>query len=440
MEPRDGEPRIGRSHIGGPRIARPRVKGPRVKGPRITRPRVKGPRITGSRVRRLPITGTGGGLAGLAVCCYAAGAALGYPVLIALSVGAVVMLTVGGCVVLIRPSVQLDRQVTPERTTVGEPALGRIRVRNTARWPSVSFTAVDRVGPEAVALDVGRIPAGGLRAIHYPLPAPRRGRIPLGPLTVARHDPLGLFRWERRLTTDDVLWVHPRVHPLRPLPVGVVLDYEGRTDAHARLGTVTFSALREYVPGDDPRQIHWRSTARLGTMIVREHVDTTEPTTTVVLDAAARLFDRDSFEEAVEVAASVVRAVEDIGRPVTLHVLGERLNEAHEAGADSVLDRLALAELDPNVDLMRLLGVVDRSPAGGALVVVTGDAEAAMLTRLADQRRRFRPVVVISLLGLAAAFETGAGLRRRPGMVILTARSAAEAAVGWNRMVGGEAP
>ncbi|HEU5160077.1 MAG TPA: DUF58 domain-containing protein [Streptosporangiaceae bacterium] len=396
-------------------------------------------RVPAAGARRPPVTATGAGMAVLAGCCYAAGAALGYPVLVALAVGAAAMLAAGGCAVLIRPTVRLSREVTPERTTVGEPALGRIRVRNTTRWPSVSFTAVDRVGPETVALEVARVPGGGLRAIHYLLPAPKRGRIPLGPLTVARHDPLGLFRWERRLTTDDVLWVHPRVHPLRPLPVGVVLDYEGRSDLHAKLGTVTFSALREYVPGDDPRQIHWRSTARLGTLVVREHVDTTEPTTTIVLDTNSRVFDGDSFEEAVEVAASVVRAVENIGRPVGLHILGERPHEARNAGAGSVLDRLALAERDPDADAMRLLGVVGRSPAGGALVVVTGRAEPAVLTLLADQRRRFRPVVVISLAGPGADMGAGAGLRRRPGMVVLTARSAAEAAVGWNRMVGGEA-
>ncbi len=162
-----------------------------------------------------------------------------------------------------------------------------------------------------------------MRAVNYPLPAPRRGRIPLGPLTVERRDPFGLFRWARRQTGDDVLWVHPRMHPMRALPVGVVLDYEGRTHENARLGTVTFSALREYVPGDDPRQIHWRSTARLGTLVVREHIDTTEPTTTVVLDTRSEAFDADSFEHAVEVAASVVRTVETLGRPVELHVIGD---------------------------------------------------------------------------------------------------------------------
>jgi len=383
-------------------------------------------------MRRSPVTGTGVGLAVLAAVSYALGFALGYPVLVALATGAIAVLLAAGCFVMIRPSVRLTRQVTPDRTTVGEPALGRLHVRNTARRPSVAFTAVDRIGTETVTLDVRAVASGGMRAVNYPLPAPGRGRIPLGPLTVERRDPFGLFRWARRQTTDDVLWVHPRMHPMRALPVGVVLDYEGRTHENARLGTVTFSALREYVPGDDPRQIHWRSTARLGTLVVREHIDTTEPTTTVVLDTASEAFDADSFEHAVEVAASVVRTVETLGRPVELHVIGEPPPDE-----GSMLDRLALAERHADTDPLALLGAVDRSPAGGALVVVTGQAEAGLLSRLAEQRRRFRPVVVISLPGEDAPAE--GALRRRPGMVVLTARSAAEATVAWNRMVSGDA-
>lgn len=382
---------------------------------------------------RLPVTGTGAGLAALTVVGYALGVLLGYSVLVALATGTVTVLAAAACFVAVRPSVTLTREITPDRTSVGEPALGRIHVRNTARRPCVAFTAVDRVGPQTIALDVRTIAPGGLRAVNYPLPAPRRGRITLGPLTVERRDPFGLFRWARRQTSNDVLWVHPRIHPMRALPVGIVLDYEGRTHENARLGTVTFSALREYVPGDDPRQIHWRSTARLGTLMVREHIDTMEPTTTVVLDTRTDAFDDASFEEAVEVAASVVRTVENTGRPVALHIVGE----PPDAEGGSPLDRLSLAGRHSNADLLRFLATVDRDSGGGALVVVTGRAEAGLLTRLAGQRRRYRPVVVVSLPGASAPAE--GGVRRRPGTVVLTARSAAEAAIAWNRMIGGDA-
>jgi uncharacterized protein (DUF58 family) len=371
-----------------------------------------------------------------AVFLYGAGVLLGYPVLVALAVGAVSMLVFAMITVAIRPRVSLRRQVTPDRVTVGEPALGRIEIHNTSRWPSPPFTAVDRIADVAIDLDVGVLAGSGWRAVHYPVPTPRRGRLLLGPLTVERRDPLGLLRRAQRQTGDDLLWVHPRTYPMRPLPVGVVPDYEGRTTENARPGTVTFSSLREYVPGDDPRHIHWRSTARTGTLIVREHVDTTEPTTKVVLDTRAVALEPDAFESAVEIAASVVTSVETTGRPITLHVVGEDLAEVANLGAHSLLDRLAAVGQGADDDPVRLLDLVERVEAGGTLVVVTGAREPGVTTRLAEQRRRFNPVVVVTVLGVAD-YGT-ASTHRRPGMSLLAVRSGVEAAGAWNRMVSGD--
>jgi uncharacterized protein (DUF58 family) len=389
-------------------------------------------------VRGFGVTRSGTALAAGVAAGYGLGVWLGYPVLVALAVGGLVLLLAAVLVVAIRPAVTLSRRVTPDHVHVGEPALGRIDVHNASRWPSPRFFAVDRLGAEAVELEVGALARAGRRAVHYPVPTPARGRVRLGPLTVGRRDPFGLVRWTRQVSADGVLWVLPRVHPMRPLPVGIVLDYEGRTTENARLGTVTFSSLREYVPGDDPRQIHWRSTARAGTLIVREHVDTTEPTSTVVLDT--RCASSTVFEHAVEVAASAVDCVERIGRPVSLHILGQRAERVADAGAHTCLDRLAMATPDDRDDRPALLEAVDRMAAGGSLVVVTCDPDPMLLAKLAEQRRRFAPVVVVVILpagppGLAAA-GPAAGIRRRPGMVVLTAGSGAEAASLWNSLYG----
>ena len=371
-----------------------------------------------------------------AVLLYASGVLLGYPLLVVVAVGGLAMLGLAGLAVAVPSRVTLTRQVTPRRVTVGEAALGRLDIHNTSRWPAPPFTAVDRVGAQSVDLDIAVLPGGGRRAVHYPVPAGQRGRLRLGPLTVARRDPLGLVSRAQPQTADDVLWVHPRTHPVRPLPVGVVLDYEGRITENARPGTVTFSSLREYVPGDDPRQIHWRSTARAGTLIVRQHVDTAEPTTTVVLDTRAAALDADAFEHAVEVTASVAQTTAEHGHPVSLYVLDEDSGAALAAGAQSVLDRLALAGRTEHRDPLRLLDLVERVPAGGALVVVTGGQEPTVLARLAEQRRRFTPVVVVSVLG--AADPAGAGIRRRPGLTVLAVRTGSDAAATWNRMIAGE--
>lgn len=380
-------------------------------------------------VPRGPLTPAGWTVLAVAVAAYAGGALLGYRFLAACGVGLAGLLVVGAAWVVLRPRVDLTRTVDPDRVSVGEPALGRIDVRNRSRLPSVPFVAVDRVGREQVSLPVGALPPGGMRPVYYPIPTVRRGRVPLGPLTVERRDPLGLLRRARPVAAPALLWVHPRVHRAASLPVGIVLDFEARTTANARLGTLTFSALRDYVPGDDPRRIHWRTTARAGHLIVKEHIDTTEPTTTVLLDNVG-LPDDALFEEAVEVAASVYHSVEVSGRPVAVQaVAGQPVPDAL-----TPLDELAAVQREAgSVD--GLFDVLERLAPGGVLVVVTS-GDAVQLTRLADQRRRFNPVVVVQVV--APGDDAPDGLYRRPGMAVITARRASDAVSRWNHLAGGQ--
>jgi uncharacterized protein (DUF58 family) len=375
-------------------------------------------------VNRLSVSATGVACIVGGVLAYAAGVLLGYRALVVLAVGLLALVVVGVVMVSVRPRVVVIRRVTPERVSVGEPAHADLDVRNGSRWPSPSFTAVDRAAGEPLEVYVSTMAPGGHRWLRYPIPTQRRGRHVIGPLTVERRDALGLFTWAQRQTADGVLWVHPRVHPMRPLPVGVVLDYEGRLTQNARPGTVTFASLREYAPGDDPRHIHWPTTAKTGTLVVREHVDTTEPTTTVVLDTRAERYDPAAFEHAVEVAASVVASVERVGRPAALHITGSA------SSGGSTLDRLALASLQAGLDPWSLLGLLDRAAPGGALVVVTGDAEPEVHARIAEQRTRFSPVVVIAMMSGLPTVAT----RRRPGLVTVAARTAGEVVAEWGRL------
>src|SRR6185295_17135875 len=122
-------------------------------------------------------------------------------------------------------------------------------------------------------------------------------------------DPLALVSAVRRYGGAVRVWVRPRVHPIAAVPVGLSRSMDGRVDRVPH-GSITFAALREYVVGDDLRRVHWRTSARVGELMVREHVDTSLPRVVILLDdrAGAHVPDvsgESTFEAACEAAASV---------------------------------------------------------------------------------------------------------------------------------------
>lgn len=364
----------------------------------------------------------------------AAGLAAGYPTLA--SLGAAGLAAVGGALgfVAVRPRLRATRTVEPARVTVGEHAHGRIELTNTGRVPAPPFEAVDQVDGAAVRVPAPPLRPGGHAVLTYEVPAHRRGPVRVGPVVLHRTDPFGLACRRAPLAAAVWLWVRPRIHPIRPIPVGVALDFEGRLTDKA--GSTAFSALRGYQPGDDPRVIHWRSTARLGTLVVRERVDTSEPVVTIVVDTRADRYDPESFEGAVEFAASVSVAFQRIGRPVSLAAVGEDRAAVALAGGRDVLDRLTALRPAATAGLAAVLELIDRSPGGGCLVLVTGAAPGAapgpppgLAPAVAHRRRRFSDVVVAQI-----GPDQHPGVLRQSGVVLLGARSGAEAAALFNRL------
>ena len=141
-----------------------------------------------------------------------------------------------------------------------------------------------------------------------PLPTTRRGLHHVGPLTTTVEDPFGLARRTHTDTRRAAVVVLPRTWALTPLPSVAGDEPEHGTAALTSASSIDeeFAALRDYVPGDDIRRIHWRSTARRGAPVVRQFDVPWQRRTTVLLDLRAGP-DDSSFERAVSAAASVVQ-------------------------------------------------------------------------------------------------------------------------------------
>ena len=373
------------------------------------------------------LTASGWAVLCAAVVLYAAGLALGYPELMVLAGAGLLALAVGAAFVVYRPRLRVARHVEPAQVVVGQPALGLLEVENLSVAPRAGLVATDPVGPDRLEVDVPRLAPRARTFVHYPIPTRRRGRFPHGPVTVLRADPLGLVSNAQTHGSVGTLWVYPRTHPLRPLPASVVLELEGPITEASPRGTLTFSSLREYVAGDDPRHIHWRSTARTGTLMVSEHVDSSQPRTTVALDTRSEAWSDLAFEHGVEAAASLATSFHRGGHPVSL-VLGR--DGARPEPGMSLLDRLAEVERTDEPEGWRLPWLLEHATPGGALVVVTGPLDPATFGRLTAQRRRFAPVILVSM-----GADKPLASARRSGTTVMEAATSRDFAAGWNHLV-----
>ncbi|NSC24700.1 DUF58 domain-containing protein, partial [Streptomyces albus subsp. chlorinus] len=292
-------------------------------------------------------TGWGALVGGVALT--GAGYGLGYQE--AAVLGLACLLAVGAALVWTgrAPRLTVRRRVTPRKVARGDSAEGTVTLTSAQGRTRRGLELTDSCGETALTLRVPPLAAGAEHTVRYALPTERRGRLALGPVRLERTDPLGLARRVRvfghREGGTDTLLVRPRVCLLPVLPSGTAHHLEGPTSDTADEGSLTFHALREYVLGDDLRRVHWRSSARTGTLMVKQLVDVSLPHTTVVLDTRSAAYrTEDDFELAVDCAASVAFAAARSNFPVD--VLSEsgpvlRTDGAGGSDAEALLDRLA---------------------------------------------------------------------------------------------------
>jgi uncharacterized protein (DUF58 family) len=356
-----------------------------------------------------------------------AGWVLGYPELAVLSTGCLAALAVGGCWLLAGFSLRITREIAPVKVPRGDPAIATVRVANIGRRATRPLVAVDRCGGQEVAVQLPRIARGAARFASYRLPTARRGEIGVGPLLVRSGDPLGLFRRVRVCGEPGTLLVRPRTAPLRVLPSGRVASLEGPTSDTAPSGTVTFHALREYVLGDDLRHIHWRTTARTGTLMVRQLVDSSLPVTVVVLDTRSACYPGEDFDIAVDAAATVAAGMAAAGFPVRLLTAGGgRFEVRNSRGAQDLLDWLARLPASADGGLGAALEAARRLSTAASLTVVTGTAADLSSERLAAASSAFDRTTVIR-----AGQHPGA--RVALPATTVDAASAQDVAAAWRR-------
>ena len=264
-------------------------------------------------------------------------------------------------------------------------------------YPRISLP----VGHRTVAL---RLPFLAPYARHEEtvrLPALPRGVYDVGPVRHERTDPVGLVSRVVETGAPVRLMVAPRVTDLAVFAGGLTNDLDGATSQQLSMSDLAFHALREYVPGDDLRHVHWRSSAKAGELLVRQYHETRRGHVTVLVDPATASYPRRrDFELAVSVATSIaLRAVRDdfdtylrcgphIGRGRTAvamtdvacrfsHGADDHLAVAEDAAGSVGGTGLVVQVTGAARPLAELDAVARRFDRGADWLVVRADSEAA---------------------------------------------------------------
>jgi uncharacterized protein (DUF58 family) len=395
------------------------------------------------------VTKRGWGVSGAGAALMGAGFLFGYPEMAVLGLLALTATLVALGHAALRPELAVRRAVDPDRVSRGEGSTVTLAIRNIGRFGAATLVAHDRCGwgivvPEArqpaqssatVPVPLLRLRRGRETEVSYPVPTTRRGVVHVGPLQITRRDPLGLVSFTRGHGDTAQIWVYPKAHPMRAVPAGISRSLDGRLDRVPH-GAITFDTLREYVIGDELRHVHWRTSARVGQLMVREHVDTSLPRLVVLLDDRLESWPAfegitcEEFESACEAAASVVTAAVREDLPITLYLVsGVAAGAGRVRGsARALLDLLAEAGLETRAEdaLITATNRLRQYRPGDTLIYLTGTGGHHDLSLVTALKGPF-PSVGVGMLGPRTAQEP-----ESVGVLMLRAEDGAEFAAVWD--------
>jgi uncharacterized protein (DUF58 family) len=337
-----------------------------------------------------------------------------------------------------------SRTLAPARVPAGQAAEVRLALENVSFLPTGLLLLEDEVpytlgGRPRFTMD--RIGAGQHRTVRYPVRSDARGRYRIGPLRLRLADPFGLVELTRSFTTVDQLTVVPAVYALPAVRLGGAWESGGESASRSvAIRGDDDAATREYRHGDDLRKVHWRSTARVGKLMVRREERPWQSRATLMLDTRSSAHRGDgpgsSFEWAVSAAASV--GVHAARRGFSVRLItdtGATAGGGDIADEGVLLDHLAEVSASHNPGLEAAVTPLRGTEGMGTLVAVLGLLDASQAALLASTRSPADVSVGVLVdasgwVGLSpraraeaeAAYDAAAEILIRAGWRVLRAR------------------
>lgn len=236
----------------------------------------------------------------------------------------------------------------PARAFVGEKLPFSVRIRNHRRmFPAFSLQTE---------------PAG--HNLYFPLVQPRdsvlypgetkfarRGRYTFEQLRTASRFPFGFFLKARHYAVQAECICYPQILPQDALDTSI-RDILGNHQRLERGPGSDLYTIRDYVPTDSARHVHWKATAKTAALKTREYATDESRNVVLVFDRYGQPSDAEEFEALVSRAASLAFHLIKSGARVTL-VSDDWKSpaEVSEAALDTILNYLALVEMSPTAPI-----------------------------------------------------------------------------------------
>ncbi len=265
-----------------------------------------------------------------AAICLTLFATLGWHEMLAAGLVCVAMLLAALVLSLGNTSFHASIDVSQRRVSVHDAVHVQVTVANPGATPTASVRADLPMGDEHERFGIPMLASHQSKRTTVSFTAIQRAVLPIGPLMIRKGDPFGLMRHERRLAERVTVYIHPTVVALGMLHAGIPRDLEGNPTGDIVDDDLDFYGLREYEPGDDVRNVHWLSSAKTGTLMIRQFEATRRTDTSLSLGVNPDDYvDAGEFELAVSAHASIgVQALRE-DRPLYAHVGATHTNPAN---------------------------------------------------------------------------------------------------------------
>jgi len=177
---------------------------------------------------------------------------------------------------------------------------------------------------------------------------PRRGRFRLQQVKASSRYPFGFFLKNRNYPVEDECICYPEIVPQEEMDIAG-MDLQGSNERFERGLGHDLYMIRDYVPSDSARHVHWKASAKTSILKTREYAAEEARTITLAFDRFGHAHDADAFEQLVSLAASLAFHLTTNGLEVTF-----MSDEWHGSTIESTLEYLALVEMSIAAELPRV--------------------------------------------------------------------------------------